>query len=401
MGPHDFDAKITKTADGRPVVTLMTDPNMGEDGADGFLSLVNRGANGRTFKVTKAGDFNDLGAEADLGQLATDRGWLMRLFGPIVDMFGGPGKPTTKGADFAAELLPSAVYDRFYRGIDALESVIYSSLHDEEISDKRATVEIALSQFVAWILEGFDGVGSLSKKDAATVAEHLEAGKLSALEAISLKRGDRFKVIAGPGPATIDKKAPPIERANAGSIPNEDPEMTHEQIQAIAQKAAESAVALAIKFNPATSPADQAEIAQKAAEQVFKAAVAGPAQPAMPTNTFAEQLKGSGFAGRGDVIAALEGALGGKFKSMKHLADTVDRLDGQLNGRPSRKSANGEEIEADPGIVAVFDQLLDGLALAQKGARTPKAPTADTDTGAGGEQPDTTFDGTAFAGFMG
>ena len=82
MTPKQF-GNLPTTPAGLPIVKLMEDPDL--TGAEAFLSLVDKGANGRRVQVRKAAD-QELEVVADLGQVPSEeasKGVLAKIAGAL------------------------------------------------------------------------------------------------------------------------------------------------------------------------------------------------------------------------------------------------------------------------------------------------------------------------------
>lgn len=394
MKPEAFDA-LKRTDDGRTVVTLMTDPDM----EGGFLSLVQRGANGRRITVAKADDQPFDGADSPNGATAPgSESWWRRLFGPLL------GLATAKKADgpttFDAAISVPRVWDNLWTGQDALRAVIRNVLEDDTIEDKAAKIGAALDGFKAYMLESLADVGTVKKaEDRTALAGYVRAHPATdratvekAGRVISAANMERVKTAIAAaqalGAALPDLVSSLRELEDAGTVTTKG-ESPHEEIDAmtlqqIAAAAGDSAREQARK---AGLPADQVEqIGRSASLDVFKAAAAvgGPPQPAMPSDTLAAQRAQAGPEGAGSVVESklLSAINSGAGSTVTKSADPGAQVEQfvELVYKVARE-VMGEDLAGGPSlrdVVVKHDEilgLLAGTPAPSQAAGDPAEPT--------------------------
>ncbi len=170
-------------------------------------------------------------------------------------------------------------------------------------------------------------------------------------------------------------KPEPTTKADPGL---EDHDMrTPEQITAIADAAATSAIKAA-KAAGLTDAAKLAQVGIEAQAQVYKAAVSGPAQPAMPANELARQMGESG--GMGGAMSDPHGEISAALAKVSGLATKIEAMEGKVSALHGKLEGDGDK---DPGIMGVLERVVDGVtAMASKVAKlegTPTAPRGATD----------------------
>lgn len=315
---------------GRPLITLMRSP----DGENAFLSVVKAGANGRTFRVTKADAMpDDLPPVNAVGAFQGVRGLglMARLFQPLFALFSTPVEKSDP-VTFNAAIQAPKLGELLWQTTDALREVIRNILADDAIGDKSAAYGQAIDQMKAYLL------GELAKVPVAKAAE--VAGLLEQRTAVE-KAG---KILSARNAAVVRQARDALAALLASAGVADDPEVSPSQVvkevpvniaqlTQAAEAAGLSAVAVAKAANPSVTPADLVRIGTEAAASVWKAAVAGPPQPGLPSGELARQIAeasaGSGsppnptdafsaaIAGlRMDVMKAVE-AVGAEVKAIK------------------------------------------------------------------------------------
>lgn len=264
MKPQDLD-KLPRAENGAPIVTLMQDPDMGLAGSEGFLSLVDRGANGRRITVAKADSVTNPGGSdshthaikagsavsgpggadghthalssadrtgetnghthqvpataakaedmqaslevvADLGQQPGGSSWWRRLFGGLL----GLAEPVAKGGpptSFDEAVVVPAVLDHLWEGFRALEDAVFGILGDDEIADKQQAIEISVAQFGRYLSQAFSQIPVLK-------GEHADRGPAIAQIAQRVRAEKAASVIADVDPATIDAARSALSEAS-------------------------------------------------------------------------------------------------------------------------------------------------------------------------------------------
>lgn len=404
MNADKFDKTVKKSETGRHVVTLMRFA----DGGERFLSLVDKGANGRTFTVTKADtDPAASGALVVQGDIPAEgtpndgtiyqAGWsfLARTFAPLfalgaIATFKRAAKPTTVAKDgamgpitFEAALVPGEVWERTWEGFDALTCTIGNILRESTVTDKRGAIKLAVDQYGAYVVASFDAIAGVTMKadDLALIGSDADRAGLTQLlitlpALLDRARGSADQAGSDPAykagaviskanaaklRAAIDSLEAILENAGliepstdepASTSKGDDSMLTAAQLTAIAEAAAVSAVKVTKAANPAATPAELAEIGRAAAAQVFKVAVAGPPQPGMPANILQQQMmdSGAGFGGGSDPLSQFQTKLNTLGDALGQVQQTVAKIDAQINGKPevAAKAAEGGK----PAIVA-------------------------------------------------
>ncbi len=334
MDPKSF-GKLPRDPNGLPVVKLMTDPSMGEDGEEGYLSLVDKGANLRTVRVAKA---------------ETDAPWWQRLFNPTT--WFRVAKGDDAGApDFDAAIAAQDLRSGMWTATDTLVNVVHQIMADDEITDKAAAVKTSLGQFNARVVELVDGVTTAMKADDATALRDAMRVHWPAHQNPDAVRAPHFR-------DTVDTDPYSEVARKSAAQPSEDTAMTPEQLQAIALGAASTAMQVAKQANPMIGDTDLRAIGHAAMMDVYKAAVGGPAQPQLPTNHVQQQL-----AQLGSVNGAPSDASGLFGRAVRGLGKLV---------RKSLTDDSTTEVNLDePGTLAkVLGELvakIDKIELAIEG----------------------------------
>lgn len=414
--------QLPRTPDGRTVVVLMHDPAMTDaDGNEvGFLSVVNRGANGRNFLVAKADLLEENGGgPAFLAREGAVPGgpweFLRRTFGAL---FGLGAAATAKSDDpvtFDAALSAPRVSDALWQAGDALRQVVRNILADESITDKAAMIAAALDSHKAYILTEVKAALALvtkadQRRELADAVRGMErdgrwlatkAGRMisapnmatltaalaSLQEAVSAVQG----LIKAATPATTDKSEDPMKLDAA-------------QLATIGEAAGTVAISLARKQGT-TDPATLQAIGERASATAIKEYVTAGAQPSLTPGLLTEQLGQAAANGKvPDVLARLETALGGvtgMAMKLDALGERLGKLEGAINGSPS-----GDGKTAEPGLLAVVAKHGElAVATAQKVAmlaNTPARPRGSSEPPqreVTAKADDKTFEGTALSGF--
>lgn len=383
--------------DDRKIVTLMADPAMTDAAGQpaGFLSLVDRGANQRTFQVVKADGDDPTNPPGDLPQA-----WLARFLEAVG--FAGlaqklarkdDGGPLTFDAAITAERLRRARWE----STDALWEVIRNIMAADAatVPDKPAAVQLALGQFSANVMALVKASAALAQKgeDVAPVIAALDvpadgsdlaqkAGRsISAANMAKLQSALEAMRAAMAAMAELQTaNDPPLPAAMASKADDpEDPMLSPAQVTAMATAAADSAVKAA-KSAGLTDPARLAQIGADASTTVFKSAVMGPAQPAMPTGTLMDQIgQSGGMNGQaGDPLALMNQALGqvtALATKVESLVAKVDAVDKAING-------HGEGDAREPGMLEIATKSAElAGAVAQKVAKIESTPAAPRGAG--------------------
>lgn len=385
MNPEEYARHQGKVGlvGGLPSVVLLTDP--AADG-DTFLSVVDKGANLRKISVTKADGAVLVAPEFE----ETPGGWLQRLLAPLMALFAGTvskSEPTT----FDAAIAIPNLYDMLWKAHDALNTTIRGILESDEVANKAAAVELALQQFAAHVAGEFRRLPVAKADQAAAISaasrEHVaKAGKMisranetkirAALDALQA-----LLTAAGLTDDTATKAATAVTTTPNDEAPTT---MTPEQLQAVATAAANNAITVAKTANPALTPAQLQAIGVAASNDVFKMAVSGPAQPAMPQDALARQMAMYGAmtpGGAPDPSALFAGALGGLGETVtkaveqavKPIRDEVAKVTKELFGE-------GEGDKRTPGLRDVVAKQHEVLGKLRQTTTPPKA--TDTDAAA-------------------
>jgi hypothetical protein len=163
------------------------------------VSLVDRGANGRTFAVLKrdAPPLPDLPPDERAGLLAT----IAKALG--VKGFGAAplAKAETFASIIAGEELEDALYDSWETLRSSLWNAVYAWDYDADqpasIAQKQALVGQNLDEFKAWLLAAMDGAASIAKRDEpASQSRHLAAFIRKVGKKISAARLERLQSAA-------------------------------------------------------------------------------------------------------------------------------------------------------------------------------------------------------------
>jgi hypothetical protein len=414
MTPKQF-GNLPTTPAGLPIVKLMEDPDL--TGAEAFLSLVDKGANGRRVQVRKAAD-QELEVVADLGQVPSEeasKGVLAKIAGALG--IGGWFAQVSKGdgpETFEAAIGVPKLWEALWNGEDALRAVVRNVLEDEDKgpADKRTLIAAALDGFKAYVLAEVDGTVALASKSEDLQAVALAASRLEDPRGVAIKVskiadvGAISAVLTGLITEIGDRDA--TDRAAKGvtlGVPT--PEGDHvklESIKALADAASEQAIK-SYRDAGITDASQLAQVGSAASAEVFKAAVAGAPQASIPANLLKDQItEAGGTQGKaGDPLAQVMGALG----QIKGLATKIDALEQAINGK-------GEGADAEPGLMALASKALE-LSTKTAGVVSKIAGTPAPSVAGGGHEPtpdpkrelarkaeaeaDGAFKGTALGGF--
>lgn len=412
MKPEQF-GKLPQTPDGRPIVTLLQDPDMN----GGFVSLVSRGANGRRISVTKAetvardpdpgvapgssapeqpmppravtkadDESTTLEVVSHLGPGTNqaERGsWFFRVFAPLLGLMGvaKADKPLT----FDAAIASTKLREARWQATDALWDVIRAVLEDEATTDKVAAITVALDQFKAHVLALVAATPVSKAEDRQALAEAIKAdpGWTTVQKAGKVLSGANMAKVEAALSALAALQAELKALQAAGSPPDtaskeDDVKLDVQQLTAVAKAAADTAILVA-KGAGVTDPAKLADLGVRASQEVMKAAVQGPAQPGIPTRTLEDQAAMAGPTGsmpmpEDQLLAVINRALGNMATKgdspLGQLVAKVDALTAAVEGA-------GEGTGRVPGIRDVVAKQ--GEALTRL-ARIPEASAQGAET---------------------
>lgn len=400
----DAYAQLPPGPDGTRTFRLMLDPAAkdAEGNQRGFLSLVNRGANGRTFLVAKVDDSaSDPQAgtqDADPGPLSSEERGRVSVWRWLFGNLFGAGESTaaksTGPTDFDAAVAIPTMRERMWTLEDGLREVIRNVMEDDEITDKPGAIGKALDAYKAHVLATVQaalnpgqGVITVQVVKAAGAFVRAEpdgawarplsttperSAIVKADQAVQAAQAALAEVL--PALTTLTTKAP----VGGAPPPPEDPTMDPIKLQ-IACKAAADAAVVAAKSAGVTDPAKLAAIATDAATTVAaKAAVAGTPQPSMPTDVLAQQMGMVPFGGTGGMFQSMiDSAI---QKATSGLVAKVDEVHGAIFGK-------GEGEGREPGLRDIVGKTVVGLELVSKG-KAPTAPRSAPAGGGGGEGPE-------------
>lgn len=384
MNVDDAATKLKLDPSGLPIVTLMRDP----DGAGAFLSVVERGANGRRIAVTKAAppDGNDpvnaVGPFLGGDGAPRTNGLLARLFAPLLALFGSAAGveksdgPTT----FNAAIQAPKLGELLWQAGDALRDTIRNIMADASIADKGSAFATALDQHRAYLLAELAKVPVAKSAEVAallpTVADVEKAGKmLSSRNAAQVRAArDALTALLAAAGAEVEGEVPGSQVAKEANV------LDVAQLTQVAEAAGRSAIAVAKAANPTITPADLVRIGQDATAAVFKAAVQGPPQPALPTGELARQISEAtpGAGSPANPTDAFSTAIAGLR------ADVMKRFD-DLAARQAKLETEAEESRA---VVAK------SLDVVRRVARIPDPPKGGGADGAGAGGGSTTVEKT-------
>lgn len=350
-------SKIQTTEDGQPIVNLLTSPRMTED--VGFLSLVDAGANLREFAVVKGGERGS---------------WVSRFLAAVglgsvaARLTEKEGEPLTFDGAITAQRLSRARWE----ATDALWDVIRNVL-ESDLEDKSNAIKLALGQFSTMVL-GLVEQSTASKRDELLAA----LPGLDAPAGVATKAG---RVLSARNVSTLQAAIQALTDASAAltalldtatTEKGREDDMNPKIIAEIATQAADTAIKVA-KSAGVSDAAELARIGAAASGEVFKAAVAGPAQPAMPSDALAGQMaqsRGMGAQAQ-DPHALLTAALA----SVATLATKVDSLADRFAAVEGVINGHGDEA---PGLLAIASKAVDAVgdarARLERLEGTPSAP---------------------------
>lgn len=379
MKAKKFDA-LPKTDAGLPVVTLMSNPDLSPS-SEGFLSAVNKGANGRTIRVVKSEEMPEPVAKAedlqpelevtlDLGQTTTDQSFFRKLFGgffasPPQNMTGTSMGVSKDAISFDAAVAVPKLFDRLWDGYLALEQSIGSIMHDEEIRDKQAAVETVLTQYTRFVSAALDVVPVMKTAQAKKSAEVM-AEIWPTVRHESTMKADGATIAAARDALTAAGTAidalVAVDKSEAPAA-TEDDVMEGKALDALATQAANTAMQVAKSVDPSATATQLIAVGVAAAGNVYKAAVSGPSQPGIPTTALQQQLSESkGMTGSpkdpfGQFTKAINGLTSLTSKTHKALTGDLDDAGNLVEG-------------GDPGLIAVVKAQ--GDALEKMGQRVNK-----------------------------
>lgn len=397
MRPEDY-AKLPRHPDtGTAVIKIMTDP-AAEDGAGvdrAFLSLVDRGANGRTFTVVKAAGSPDDPSPAIQPQADEALGgappWWRRMFSFLLG-----GDTTAKGdtaapTDFDAAVAMPKLREQLWTLEDGLREVVRNVLADEGITDKPAAIGIALDRFKAHVLLAVNqALIAPSTVVSKAVAQAMAGPEGAAWAGAPSRAGGRSAILAIDAavqqvqaklaelPALLNE----LTAGTAGTPPttaNEDTMITAAALTLIATAAGDSAI-IAAKAAGITDPAQLEARRAGAVALAVKVAVTGPGnpQPGIPEAELARQMAMAPFGGTGadmeaKITAAVQAAMGTVTAKLAEIEGKLGEVQVQLTGK-------GEGDARVPGLSDVVNAQADALErvgkVVRKMAGTPAAPQA-------------------------
>lgn len=383
MNVTQFIDKIGRTKDGEPVITLMTDPTMTDDNGNpgAFVSLVGAGANLQTYQVVKSADLAERPGE--VGQSLAD-GKADSVFARFLQAVGlgslvtkarkEQAKPLTFNAAIVAERLRRARWE----ATDALWDVIRNILKAQDVTDKPAAISATLDQFKAHVMALVNATVAMQAGDQVVVVKALALGRPGPEEPAP---GTTSPGQDGPSPLDelIGESGTHQRTAKAApAAATQEETVNHADIKTLAETAAVSAIKAA-KAAGITDPGQLAKVGITASQEVYKAAVAGPAQPAMPTNELQRQIaEAAGSNGTAsDPFSMFNQTLNqGQIRALTMKLDKVDELDKALNG-------HGEGDDRTPGLLEVVSKMAEGFdgfsSQVAKALNIPEAPRAATE----------------------
>jgi len=387
---------LPRTADGRTVITLMADPSMTDATGQpaGFLSLVDKGANLRRFQVVKAEDLAPgQGPTSAPGTPDQPQAWLTRFL-TALGLDSLAAKLTTKGdapepLTFDAAVQAERLRRARWEATDALWDVI-RNIMGSDLEDKVGAVRLALGQFSTMVLGLVSAQAVAKAEDVPELLAALEGDRETAAKAGKVISARNLATITSARDALVQASAA-LEALIASVTPSqattkaapdslEDPDMDPTKIAQLATAAADQAVKAA-KAAGLTDAAKLAQIGAAASTELYKAAVMGPAQPAMPTNALAVQMGQSGGMGgtAPDPLAAITEALG----SVTSLATKIDQVAAKVDSMDKALNGHGEGDEREPGALELATKAAELSAATaetvRKIAGTPAAPRGGGD----------------------
>lgn len=429
---------LPKDTDGRALVTLMLDPRMQDaDGRPvGYLSLVDRGANGRTIAVAKRDAPADLPETAFLLPDVLQRRFPVRKADGSVDAQGvayamtvlpeaGLPEADLEAATVAVKAMWGEVVNSYGAvpagAADALRGMLGPFISIGAITEIREDGTIVVSKRVDWAYGTTDFDAAVAVRDVRarfeaamgafsevfwnvmydSEVEDPESLLNQALGTFSThvssiftaipvaKRGDVAVEIARKAGRAISRtnrdRLRKIEEALVGAgtslkelldIAGEDPDQEDDVDQKAIKAAVDAAIAGA-KAAGITDPTALSEVASKAAVEIVSK-IAGPPQPAIHQNLLAMQfgeIPGFNTAGKTpeEIIKAAVG-------QVWNLTKKIELLEALVSGTPVTKGADGKEVPGAFGIVDVVSKHSEALEkvgeIIAADRSTPRPPAA-------------------------
>jgi len=364
MKPERFAA--LKGPDGKPVVTIMGDPDVSK------VSLVPRGANGRTFSVAKAEipagtEPPDPGNGGSLGATAAEIGAFRRFLSFFT---GGAMTDTTAKSEgeaavsFAEALAPELFWRNWWSISDALRETVESVMEDPNLTDKPAAIRKAFADAAAYLVSQLPAANPLglqmvakAHRDHDDPARELvaKAGKV-----LSTKNRNAVTSAIAALQAVLDAADTSTTAAQAAKQEGEPMKLDQNAINA-----AVTAGVVAYKAaNPGATDAQIQSIAAKSAAEIVAKASITPDQPGLPTGQLNGEIADASGANLGAAGMQLQGmidrALAGINATVAKMAADIDALSATLGG--GKLSADGKTVakadDADavevPGLVATL-----------------------------------------------
>ncbi len=404
MNAQEAAAKL-RMQDGQPVVSLLTNPHGGADGKGMFVSLVEAGANLVDFTTVRSAGIDQNALENSTyqnGGAGQGARWWERFL-DWRSWFGADGQPVTRSTDFNAEFAAGEFNNAMWRGWYVLEGLIYDVLQAPDIGDKRKTIGMFIDQFRDMLLSKLpanitvEETIELARIARSQVEVAKRAGKVisaanmdkllkarAAIKDLDATIGSVIDAGGGtPSDATTARAAADPVAGQEASVPTLDPAV----VKLAALAASDTAITIHRQINPAATPGELTKVGQEAAAAVFRAAVMGPAQPAMPTGALEAQIAQFGQLGGATdptlmAIAKLAGELvardlAAKLDPMSKKLDEIVTLAGQhdvalFGGKVQRTKADGTvEVVEIGGILGGK-----GPAPAGPSGGAPETPVA-------------------------
>lgn len=206
------------------------------------VSLVDRGANGRQFRIFKAADTPET------------RGILTQVIQALSKLLKGAGdedvedidptepaheigvgmvdnvekaNPAQKATTFSGAMAGQDLEEGLWRGWDACRKVMRNILEDDDYKEKAAGIEKALNDFVAWVMKRVNAIGVTKAAEFIDTEEVEKAGrKISANRLKSLKDA-------------VTLLSQVIAEAEADAAGTEDTEVTKAEFDAALAQATE------------------------------------------------------------------------------------------------------------------------------------------------------------------
>lgn len=308
MNAKDAAAKL-RMQDGQPVVSLLTNPHGGPDGKGMFVSMVEAGANLVDFTTVRSAGIEPAAIENSTyqnGGAGQGARWWERFL-DWRSWFGADGQPVARSTDFNAEFAAGEFNNAMWRGWYVLEGLIYDVLQAPDIGDKRKTIALFIDQFRDMLISKLpanittEETIELARIARSQVEIAKRAGKvisaanmdklLKARAAIKDLDATIGSVIDAGGGGTSDATTARAAADPAAGLEASVPAaLDPATVKAAALAASDAAITIHRQINPGATPGELTKVGQEAAAAVFRAAVMGPAQPAMPTNALEAQI---------------------------------------------------------------------------------------------------------------